>query len=223
VLGHHEAEAAVRAGRVTIDGRAVRQPLAVVKPGEIVRLDGVALKERPVTRVLAFHKPKDTVTSKAGGRGETTVFQKLFEVLPEELRGYEWHAIGRLDKDTTGLLLFTNDERVVTHVASPQSGLAKVYQAKVSGRLAPERLAPLTRGLDLDGEKLRPARFRVLDEATVELTLTEGKFHQVKRMLGAVGYPVLDLTRVAVGHVRLDVPEGRFRELRQEEILALQR
>lgn len=212
-----QAESAIRAGRVTVAGRVVRQPLTPLKGGEVIRLDGVVVS-RGSTRVLAFHKQAGVVTSRVGQHGYPTVFERLHEVLPPELAGYQWHAVGRLDQDATGLLLFTNDEKLVGHISSPKSRVTKCYRVAVSGKLDPKRLQPLERGLTLAGTHLRPAQVRLQSLHELDLTLTEGKYHQVKRMLGELGYPVLALRRVAIGGVALDVPEGAYRELSETEI-----
>ncbi len=214
-----QAEHAVKEGRVTVSGRVVRQPMAALQAGDLVRLDGHALDLTAKTRVLAYHKPAGVDVTSNRERDKTpTVFEKLAELLTPELAGYTWHAVGRLDRDTTGLLLFTNDERLVAHVTSPESKLPKIYRAKVSGKLTAERLSPLTKGFQADGQTFAPARFEVLDSSEIELTLTEGKNHQVKRMLGAAGYPVLALERIGVGGVRLDLPVGDLRELSADEV-----
>jgi 23S rRNA pseudouridine2605 synthase/16S rRNA pseudouridine516 synthase len=147
-----------------------------------------------------------------------TVFERLRSVLPAELQGFEWYAIGRLDRDTTGLLLFTNDERVVQHGTSPETHLPKRYVAEVAGRPSEEALSRLREGLVLDDGPTRPAGARVLAPDRVELVLTEGRHHQVKRMLAAVGHPVRTLHREAVGSVVLDVPVGAWRRLSDTEV-----
>ncbi len=147
-----------------------------------------------------------------------TVFERLREVLPAELQCFEWYAIGRLDRDTTGLLLFTNDERVVQHGTSPDTHLPKRYVADVAGRPSEEALARLREGLVLDDGPTRPAGARLLGPERVELVLTEGRHHQVKRMLAAVGHPVRTLHREAVGTVVLDVPVGTWRKLSESEV-----
>lgn len=218
ILPLKQAEDAVRAGRVTVSGRLVHQPLAAVAPHDTVRLDGQKVQVRPVTRVLAFHKPRGWVTSRVDPDGVGTVFELLVSLLTPELGSFQWHAIGRLDRDTTGLLLFTNDEALVAHVTSPTTGLTKLYRATVQGDLTDERLQPLRTGVPLLGGVSLPAKAVIVGPREVELTLTEGKNHQVKRMLGEVGLPVTTLERLAIGAVRLDVPERQMRELTAEEI-----
>jgi pseudouridine synthase len=219
VLPGAEAEAAIQAGRVTVNGRVVRQPLAPLPQGASVRVDGVEVSLAPHTRVLAFHKPAELLTSTVGQHGLGTVYEVLLPQLPPELAGYTWHAVGRLDRGTTGLLLFTNDDRLVTHVTSPESHLPKRYVATVQGVADEQRVEPLRRGVRLEDGPTRPARVRLRDEHTVEVTVTEGRHHQVKRMLGAVGLPVRALHREAVGGVELDVPVGAFRLLSESELV----
>lgn len=218
VLPLPEAEDAIRAGRVSINGRVVKQALAPVPEGAVLRVDGVAIQREVETRVLAFNKPADLLTSTVSQHRTGTVYEVLLPQLPNELAGYTWHAIGRLDRGTTGLLLFTNDEKLVAHATSPETHLPKRYVATVQGTADEEKLEPLRRGVMLEDGPTRPAKVKLRDAHTVEITVTEGRHHQVKRMLGAVGLPVKALHREAVGGVELDVPEGTFRLLTPEEL-----
>jgi 23S rRNA pseudouridine2605 synthase len=213
VLPAREAEAAVRAGRVTLNGRVVRQPLTTLKRGDVVRVDGRAVSLDARTLALAFHKPPGCVTSHADPQERPTVFDLLSKALPKDLRRYGWHAVGRLDVDTTGLLLFTNDEHLVAHATRPETKLPKRYLARVQGRATSHKLAELR-----TPKGAPPVGVRVRAENEVELTIAEGSFHQVKRMLGAVGLPVLALHREAVGLLELDVPLGSARLLTDDEI-----
>ena len=219
VLPLQDAELAIRAGRVRLDGREEREPMAPVHDGSRASLDGKEVSLAWRTRVLAFHKPSGVVTHGSDVKGIGTVFDALRSVLPAELLGFGWHAVGRLDRDTTGLLLFTNDEKFVAHATSPETHLAKRYLARVGAKVNDAKLEPLRRGVKLEGKELtRPAKAKLRGEDSVELVLTEGKFHQVKRMLTAVGLPTLTLHREAVGGLALDVPLGHFRELSDDEV-----
>lgn len=214
-----EAERLVQAGRVTVEGKVVRQPLAPLQLQARVEVDGQPVDVRPTTRVLMFHKPAGLVTAASDAEGEGTVFEALRRALPPSLQGYGWHAVGRLDRDTTGLLLFTNDERFVAHATQPQTHLPKRYVARVGAAVTEEKLAKLKRGVEVEpGVTSRPAEARARGKDVVELTLTEGRYHQVKRMLNAVGLPTLALHREAVGGLLLDVSEGEFRELTEDEV-----
>ncbi len=213
-----EAEAAVRAGRIQLNRRIVTQPMTLFRPGDEVRVDGRVVALTAPSIVLMFHKPAGVVTSSQDPEGKGTVFERLQAVLPPELQRFGWHAVGRLDRDTTGLLLFTNDEEVVQHVTSPQTHLPKRYIAAVGSRADLAKLEPLRKGVELHDGVARPAKARVLEDGKVELTITEGRHHQVKRMLGAVGLPVTQLHRAAIGGLALDVPEGAWRRLTEEEV-----
>src|SRR5690606_27748006 len=112
------------------------------------------------------------------GRG--TVFERLHAQLPDALRNYFWHAVGRLDRNTTGLLLFTNDERLVEHVTSPRTDLPKRYVAQVMGTADEQKVAPLRQGVTIEDGPTRPAKVALRGPQEVELTITEGRHHQVK-------------------------------------------
>jgi 23S rRNA pseudouridine2605 synthase/16S rRNA pseudouridine516 synthase len=218
VLPLPQAEAAVRAGRVSIEGRSVREPLSLVRPGDAVRLDGKPVELTAKTLVLAYHKPKGAIVARSDPEGKLTVFDLLLPLLTAELARYGWHAVGRLDRDTTGLLLLTNDERFVAFATQPQTHLPKRYCAQVRGTPTEAQLEPLRQGVELHDGPARPARARVRDERFVELVITEGRNHQVKRMLGAVGLPVTALHREAIGDLELDVAEGQWRMLSPAEV-----
>ncbi|MDY7229047.1 pseudouridine synthase [Hyalangium rubrum] len=218
VMPRAEAERAIQEGRVEVGGRVEREPFAPVPPGVEVRVDGQVRGLDAPLHVLMFHKPAGVVVAGTDPEAVGTVFERLRAVLPAELRGFEWYAVGRLDRDTTGLLLFTNEERVVRHGTAPETHLPKRYVAEVAGRPSEEALARLRQGLVLDDGPTLPAQARLLAPDRVELVLTEGRHHQVKRMLAAVGHPVRTLHREAVGSVVLDVPVGSWRMLEGREV-----
>ena len=218
VMPRAEAEQAIREGRVEVDGRVEREPFAPVHAGTVVRVDGQPRALEARTWVVLFHKPAGVVVAGHDPEGIGTVFERLRAVLTPELRGYEWYAVGRLDRDTTGLLLFTNEERLVAHATSPETHVPKRYVAEVEGQPSEEAVRKLREGLVLDDGPTRPAGARLLAPSRVELVLTEGRHHQVKRMLAAVGHPVRTLHREAVGEVVLDVPEGTYRLLTEAEV-----
>jgi 23S rRNA pseudouridine2605 synthase/16S rRNA pseudouridine516 synthase len=221
VLPLREAEAAITAGRVTVDAQPATEPLMPVHVGRsVVKLDGVKVSLSWRTRVLMLHKPAGVVTHGSDPEGIGTVFDVLLAALPAALQTFGWHAVGRLDRDTTGLLLFTNDEKFVAHATAPETHLPKRYVARVSGAITDEKLARLRAGVELDDGPTRPAKAARRGDDAVELVLTEGRFHQVKRMLGEVGLPTLALHREAVGTLELDVAERALREVGEAEIHA---
>jgi 23S rRNA pseudouridine2605 synthase/16S rRNA pseudouridine516 synthase len=219
VMPSNQAEAAVIAGRVKVNGRVMHEPFAPLPVGAKVQVDGTVYDVTPTTKVLAFHKSKNMVVNGTDDEGGTTVFNALIDVLPLALRGFGWLAVGRLDRDTTGLLLFTNDEQFVSHATSPETHLPKVYLVTVAGQVTEEKLATLRRGVTYDGFTSKPAKAVLRAPGVLALTLTEGKFHQVKRMVNEVNLATLELHREAVGEHVLDVPLNAFRELTEDEIL----
>lgn len=199
------------AGRVTVDGRVVRDPLAWVDLAQAIRLDGAT--QRKETLTLALHKPPGIVTTRQDERGRRTVFDLLPEGTPY------LHAAGRLDADSEGLLVLTNDGALSARLTDPGQHLPKVYRLEVEGDPTEEVLAKLWRGLILDDGPTRPAEARKLGEGVVELTLTEGRNRQARRMLAAVGHPVRRLVRTAIGGLLLgDLPSGGHRVIDAAEL-----
>lgn len=216
--GVQDAQKLLADGLVKVDGTVTREPFRPITAESRVEVEGKPVDLRPRTLVLAFHKPKGLVCDQSDPERIGTVFEVLALALPLELRRYRWHAVGRLDRDTTGLLLFTNDERFVAHATSPESHLPKRYVAKVGGKVTPEKLARLAQGLELHDGPTRPAQAMQRASDVVVLTITEGRNHQVKRMLGEVGLPTLALHREAIGDYQLDVDEGGYRQLSDDDV-----
>lgn len=181
-------------------------------------------RRQPRTIVLAYHKPVGLTVTHHDELGRETVYDRLLPRLPEKLRAMRWHAVGRLDKDTSGLLLFTNDGAFVHHATHPGTALPKKYMVLAKGILDEKQLAALRAGVELTGGLGRSggARVEVLrhQQATTWMTLVihEGKNREVRRMLLAVGSQVIRLQRVAIGRLALDVEEGEFRVLSDEEV-----
>ena len=219
-MAPEELESAIAGGRVRVDGRVVTKGFTPVSGESVVTLDGAPVSLARVTRVLMLHKPAGVLAEGSGRDKRPTVLDVLRPLLPAALAKYTWLAVGRLDVDTTGLLLFTNDERFVAHATSPESHLPKRYIASVSQKATEEQLEPLRGGMTLDDGPARPASASLRAPGVVELTLTEGRNHQAKRMLQAVGLPVLKLHREAIGSLVVDVEEGAMRELSADEIAA---
>jgi 23S rRNA pseudouridine2605 synthase/16S rRNA pseudouridine516 synthase len=218
VLTTVEAERAIRDGRVRVDGRVIRQPLALLPQGALVALDGSPVSLDARALALMLHKPPDAVTSRSEPSGARTVFDVLLPQLPADLRRYEWHACGRLDRDTTGLLVFTNDGRLVEHLTAPDRHLPKRYRATVQGTATEEQLRQLREGVALNDGPARAEEALALAPGHVELVVTEGRNRMVRRMLAAVGLPVTRLHRVAVAGLRLDIREGEWRRLGEGEL-----
>ena len=214
-------EDAITAGRVRVDGEATTDPFTPVGASSRVAVDGQPIDLHWRTEVLAFHKPRGLVVAGHDPEGVGTVFESLRAALGAPRKDVAWHAVGRLDRDTTGLLLFTNDEAFVAFATRPETHLPKHYLATVEGRVTGEALERLRTGIDIEGVTTRPALAAQVAPGQVSLTITEGRHHQVRRMLAAVRLSVLALHRDSVGGLVLDVEPGGVRGLSDEEVRAL--
>lgn len=165
--------------------------------------------------VLAMNKPAGVVCSHVDQHGDGTVFDLLRPQLTPAQRRRTWHCVGRLDKQTTGLLLFTDEAAFVAHATRPATHLAKTYVADVGGDATEAKLAPLRQGITLHDGPCRPAQVEALAARRVRIAITEGRNHQVKHMLAAVKLPVLRLHREAIGSLLLppSLAFGAIREI----------
>lgn len=215
-----EANSLIRAGRVRVDGQVVTAPESRWGAEAAVTVDGAPLREGYV--YLMLHKPAGVVTARSDSREKTVV-----DLLPEELRRRKVFPVGRLDKDVTGLVLLTDDGALGHRLTSPRHHVDKVYEVTVAGVFTQEDEAALAAGLRLgDGLECLPATLeRTKRENVALLTIREGKFHQVKRMMACLGKPVTALRRLAMGGVYLDesLAPGEWRELTEEEVEGLSR
>ena len=214
-----EVREMVRQGRVLVDGKPAPAADRKVDPQTaVILLDGEPLGYEKFTYVM-LHKPAGVLTATEDRRQET-----VLDLLPPELRRRALSPVGRLDKDTEGLLLLTNDGQLAHRLLSPKSHVDKVYYARVDGALEPGDIAAFAAGMTLgDGLECLPAGLEILSPTEALVTLREGKFHQVKRMLAARGKPVLYLKRLSMGRLRLDpaLAPGAWRMLTEEERSAL--
>ena len=218
-----EAREAICAGRLKVNGRVVRDRDRWVRPAEdTIQFDGERLKS--ARRIyLLFYKPKAVITSHGDPQGRKTVYDYLSEM-------GRWVApVGRLDKDTSGLLLLTNDTQFAEFVTSPDSGVQKTYLVKLNGLMNEETLAKLNAGVKMKrGDLARPESVRRVEDrgkyTWLEAVLTEGKNREVRRMIEAVGFKVLKLVRTRIGPLTLEGLEvGKWRELKPAEVAALRK
>lgn len=217
-LSRKEARRIIHRGRVQVGGKVETKISATVSADSDITFDDQPLVLDQGHRYFMLHKPAGVVSATEDGLHET-----VLELIPHELRR-NLHPVGRLDRDTTGLLLLTTDGQWSHRISSPRSGCAKVYRANLAEPLTPEAKAQLEAGVELRGESdfTRPSQVEQLDAQTIRLTLTEGRYHQVKRMLAAVGNHVTALHREKIGPVHLDdhLDPGAYRALTQTEIEA---
>ena len=213
VASRRRADELIKTGRVTVNGER-GQLNTFVESRDHVEVDGKRIAPQQLAYVL-LHKPAGVVTTARDPHGRRTVVDLVrhqSRVVP----------VGRLDADTTGALVLTNDGELAHRLAHPRYGVEKVYEVEVDGEPTEERLRRLCEGVELDDGRTAPARARRVGPNRLELVLHEGRKHQVKRMCEAVGLPVTRLHRPRYAALDLgDLAPGRWRELTRDEVEAL--
>lgn len=211
-----EALALIENRRLVVNGSVVLEASHQVHKNSVVALDGKILTPRP-SRYFMLNKPVDTICSNVDEKYPSVL--NLLDVG----RVSELHIAGRLDADTTGLVLVTDDGHWSFNLTSPGNRCEKVYRVLLSRPIASDAAQRFAEGLLLQGESdlTHPARLQIIDPYTVLLTLTEGRFHQVKRMFSGIGNRVTSLHRQQIGSLNLDVDEGHWRSLTPAEVDAL--
>ena len=208
----------LKAGRVEVDGKPEKDGSRKINPQtQQVKLDGTVMGAVG-TVVIMLHKPAGYVTAT-----EDKTEKTVMELLPEPYNKMDLKPVGRLDKETEGLLLFTNDGNLVHNLISPKKQIPKVYYARHQGQPTQDDVAAFAAGLTLkDGTVCLSAKLESLGEGESQITLCEGKYHQVRRMMASRGMHVLYLQRIAEGCLTLgELPKGQVRALTQEEISSL--
>jgi 23S rRNA pseudouridine2605 synthase len=217
VASRRAAEGIVAEGRVTVGGEVVLDPARDVTGDEPVAVDGAVVAHERERSVWAVNKPAGVVSTAADTHGRPTVVDVV------DGRGARLYPVGRLDADTTGLLLLTDDGDLAHRLTHPRFEVPKTYRAEVrGGRVGEPALRRLREGVELDDGMTAPAGVRQVRPGVLELTLREGRKRQVKRMCDEVGHPVTKLRRIAFGPLRLgDLPEGQARRLTPPEVQRL--
>lgn len=201
-LSRSEARSAVRAGLVAVDGAVVRDPAAKVRRASVITVRGESVDTAEFV-VYMLHKPAGYVSASA----PEGAYPPVTELLPEDLRKRGLFCAGRLDADATGLLLLTDDGAYAHRVAAPRSDIPKTYRVRVDGPLSDADAEALAAGVTLrGGTEYRPAVLRIdpEDPALALVTVTEGKYHEVKNLMTSRGRRVLSLERVSIGALALD-------------------
>ena len=214
VASRRSAERLIRDGRVSVGGRAVTDPAYDVDASAAVAVDGRALAGAEPRVVYLLHKPVGVVSTARDTHGRPTVI----ELVPD--RGLRLYPVGRLDEQTSGLILITNDGELANRLTHPRFQVPKTYRARVGGRaLGAGALRKLSEGVELDDGPTAPAEVRKLAEHELELTIREGRKRQVRRMCERVGHPVRALVRTRYGPLALGrLPAGAHRLLTAQEI-----
>lgn len=220
VASRRQAEELLRAGRVTVNGRPAHLGDSAVPGKDRLAVDGEPVSAPGKTYYLALHKPRGFVTTLHDERDRKCVAQLVADL------GERVYPVGRLDKDSEGLLLMTNDGDFANRIAHPKSHVAKTYRVTVRPQVNEEQLTRMSTGIVIDGRKTAPAKVRVLEQqpgrVVLEVVLYEGRNREIRKMCEALGLEVARLKRVAVGPVRLGMlAQGKYRELTKEEVRGL--
>lgn len=211
-IARKDAKSVIKRGRVSVNGVTEFSPERKVDTEEVC-FDGVILPQSPFIYII-MNKPSGVLSASTDKRQQTVI-----DLVPETLRRKEIFPVGRLDKDTTGLLIITNDGTSAHRLLAPSSHIDKVYLAELDGEPTEETVSAFEDGIDLGDFKAMPAKLELLGGNKAKATVREGKFHQVKRMFASCGLNVMALKRVSFGGVSLpdDLKEGECRLLNAEE------
>jgi pseudouridine synthase len=231
IASRREAEEMIRHSRVQINGELAHLGQKVDPQKDAIAIDGktVSEKQRPALIYLLLHKPAGVVSTCDDPHGRTTVL----DLLPEKLReGSGIHPVGRLDADSTGALILTNDGNLTFGLTHPRHSISKTYHVLVKGHPPESVLHKWREGVVLEGRKTRAAIVHLIEhraeQSFLEIVLQEGRNRQIRRIAQQLGYPVIKLHRVAIGSIQLQTPkepllsEGKYRSLKDHEIRFLQ-
>jgi len=214
VCSRRDAERLIAEGRVAVDGHVLTTPAFKVKPGAKISVDGKPVKEPERSRLFRYHKPKGLVTTHRDEKGRATVFENLPPGMPRVI------SIGRLDYNSEGLLLLTNDGEVARKLELPSSGWIRRYRVRVFGKLTQEDLDRLLKGITIDGVRYQPVEAKMDRQqggnAWATIALKEGKNREVRRLMEHIGVKVNRLIRVTFGPFHL----GQLKEGDADEIPA---
>ncbi|MDI9521103.1 MAG: pseudouridine synthase [Bacillota bacterium] len=220
-LSRKQAKDALKSSRVSVNWVTVSSPEMQVTDNDKVCLDGQELAQK-TEHHLMLNKPAGLLTAARDSRAKT-----VMDLLPPLMAKVKCMPIGRLDKDTEGLLLFTTDGELAHRLLSPKREIEKTYEARVEGRLTQKDVSAFEAGIELSDFTAKPAKMQILSagekESLALAIVTEGKFHQVKRMFGSLGHEVLALKRLKFGPLDLDasLAIGQYRELSEDEVRKL--
>jgi len=220
VASRRAAEEYIQAGRVAVNGQVVTAMGVKVDPDrDVVTVDGRTVRVTAATRTIMLHKPYGYVCTTSDPQGRRVVTELLGK-MPGRL-----YPVGRLDYDATGLLLFTNDGELAYRLTHPSYQVPRTYRVTVAGEVSKETVRRMSNGIDLNGRTVYPevqVNKRELGKTVLEITVHEGRYHLIKRLLSQVGHPVVKLKRIAFGPLTLEgLLRGTFREVTGRELAAL--
>lgn len=214
-----DVKSIIKNGEVSIDGIVVCDSGTHVDPkSQCISVNGEKINYKEFVYIM-MNKPAGVISATEDAMDKTVI-----DILTPEYRVFNLSPVGRLDKDTVGLMLLTNDGDLTHRIISPKNHVSKVYYARINGVVTSEDIQRFKEGVTLDdGYKTMPANLKIIESnevSTIELEIFEGKFHQVKRMFESIGKKVIYLMRLSIGPIRLDpsLPPGSFRELTHDEL-----
>lgn len=224
IASRRKAEVLIAEGHVEVNGQIVTEMGIQVSDNDIIKVDGKLISKVEEKVYLAMYKPSSVITSVKDDKKRTTVI----DLLPDKFKNLRLFPVGRLDYDTKGIILLTNDGEFMNMMVGPQSGVEKEYAARVDGLVKIEELNIFYKGITIDGEKYLPAHFELVstdrehNSSLVKLTITEGRNHQVKKMFEAIGHKVKKLTRIRFGNITTEgMSVGDVRYLTIHEVKQL--
>lgn len=220
IVSRRKAEEWISAGRVTVNGKVAHLGDSAIPGKDKITVDGKPIEGGERKIYLALHKPRGFVTTLHDEKGRRCVAQLVEDV------GVRVYPVGRLDKNSEGLLLLTNDGEFANQVAHPKKHIPKTYRVTVRPTVTEDQLNQISTGIMIEGRRTAPAKVRVLEQelgrAVLEIVLYEGRNREIRKMCEALGLEVARLKRISVGPVRLGMlPQGKYRELTKEEMRAL--
>lgn len=220
VASRRAAEELIVRGKVRVNGTVVRELGTIVSTVDRIDVSGTPVRLQTEPAYLVMHKPVNVMTTMRDPQGRRTVADLLPKALPRVV------PVGRLDYDTSGVLLFTNDGELANVLTHPRFGVEKTYRAVVKGRLLPEEIRRLQSGVLVEEFRAQGAQVKVVairrETSVLDISIHEGKNRQVRRMFEAVGHPVVALARLRFGPLRLgDLPPGQTRPLTEKELAQL--
>ena len=217
IASRRKADVLIEEGKVRINGAVMRTLGYDVQEGDKVIVNGIPLGDSAKRVYYLLNKPRGYITSMEDPQGRPIVIDLMTDVAERVF------PVGRLDYDTSGLLILTNDGELSQRLMHPKHEIEKSYQALIKGRISDEKIRRLEKGVDIGGYLTKPAKLRVLQDkensSLLEITIKEGRNRQVRKMFKAVGYPVIELKRISIGEIRLGrLLEGHYRKLSAQEL-----
>lgn len=223
ITSRRKAEELILAGRVKVNGEIIKELGYKAKAQDLIYVDGELITKQD-KKYYCLYKPRATISAVSDQFNRPTVI----DILSAELKVYRLYPVGRLDYDTKGILLLTNDGEFMNLMVGPQSGIEKQYLARLDGIVNRTVLSTLEKGIEIDGQKTLPCIVNIVsvdrknNSCLVDITLTEGKYHQVKKMFEKIGFSVKRLTRIRFGCVEIgNMKEGSYRPLTIHEVKTL--